>query len=101
MPVMPPNVQSQWPPTGTRSGCNGRVEILPNRPTAQRGGRFAAALWLGSPVNMLNRIQKLRVLGNNCLPLWPLIRANKIECAPQPTPKLAHSTHLALTARDL
>ena len=30
--------QAQRPPPGTRSGCNSRIEILPNCPTAQRGG---------------------------------------------------------------
>jgi hypothetical protein len=40
-----PNVEAQRPPPETPGGCKGRVEILPNRSTAQRG--FAGALLLG------------------------------------------------------
>jgi hypothetical protein len=36
--VVPPNVQAQRSPPGTRPGCNRRVEILRNRPNVQRGG---------------------------------------------------------------
>ena len=40
------NDQAQRPPLGTCSGYNRRVETFPNRPTSQRGGAYAAALWL-------------------------------------------------------
>src|ERR1039458_2963038 len=72
----------------------------------RRGVRFATKTKpahslqqkLGSPVNMFNRIQKLRVLRNNRLPVRPLVGANKIQGPGQPATKLISGNALAQLA---